>query len=130
MPNIIVENCFSSTKNLIVDNFQKRAYHSFKKFDKTMKILKLAGFLTLSVIGIFLFEFISKLMGVVALALIGMIVFEFVSELRWKRYLWKSRLSKDLPVNTNQLVKNEKNLNYKELSSQTESLKKLLKINN
>ena len=95
-----------------------------------MKFLKLAGFLTLSVIGIFLFEFISKLMGVVVLALIAMIVFEFVSELRWKRYLWKSRISRDLPVNTNQLVKNEQNLNYNELSSQTESLKKLLKINN
>ena len=95
-----------------------------------MKFLKLAGFLTLSVIGIFLFEFISKLMGVVVLALIAMIVFEFVSELRWKRYLWNSRISRDLPVNTNQLVKNEQNLNYNELSSQTESLKKLLKINN
>lgn len=129
MPNMIVKNSFSSTKNLIVDNFQKRRTIP-SKIDKTMKLFKLAGFLALSIIGIFLFEFISKLMGVVALALIGMIVFEFVSELRWKHYLWKSRINKNLPVNTNQLVKNERNLNYEELSSQTESLKKLLKINN
>lgn len=108
----------------------KKGVPFLQKFDKTMKILKLAGFLTLSVIGIFLFEFISKLIGVVALALIGMIVFEFVSELRLKHYLWKSRINKNLPVNTNQLVKNERNLNYEELSSQTESLKKLLHINN